>query len=76
VRDIEVIATGLGLEAGRAVGRDAVAKPAIGATEVSDAAGLLRELLVAPDSLDQDAHWGRLPFTEARGHIAKLLDIL
>ena len=56
VRDVEVIAIGLSFEPGRPIGRNAVAKSAIGTAELSAAAGLLRELLVAPNPLDQDTH--------------------
>src|SRR5262249_14005900 len=56
VRDVEVVAARLGLEAGRAVGRDAIAKPAVGAAELADAADFLGKLFVAPNALDQEAH--------------------
>ena len=53
VRDIEVIAAGLGLEAGRAVGGDAAAEDAVGALELAGLAGLLRQFAVAPLAVDQ-----------------------
>ena len=56
VRDIEMIAPGLGLVAGRAVGRDAVAEDAFGAVEFAGLAGFRRKLLVAPFAVDQNAH--------------------
>ena len=61
VRDIEVIAPGLGLEAGRAVGRDAVAEAAVGALEFAARAGFLRQLAVAPRAVDQNAHYAASP---------------
>src|SRR5262249_44727440 len=58
VRDVEVIAAGLRLVAGRTVGRDAVAELALGAAKVAFSAGFLRQLLVAPYAVDQHAHVG------------------
>src|SRR5262249_32265672 len=40
----------------RAVRRDAVAEAAVDALELAGATGLLRQLLVAPDAVDQYAH--------------------
>ena len=54
--DVEVIAPGFGLEAGRTVRRDAVAKAAVGAAKLAAGAGLLWKLAVAPRAVDQDAH--------------------
>src|SRR5262249_50099313 len=56
VRDIEMVARRLRLEAGRAVGGDTVAEAAVDALEVAALAGLLRQLLVAPDTVDQYTH--------------------
>ncbi len=65
MRDIEVIAPGLGLEAGRAVGGDAIAEAAIGAAKFAGLAGLLDQLLVAPLAVDQNAHYAASPRTSA-----------
>src|SRR5262252_4746871 len=56
MRDVEMIARRLGREAGGAVRRDAVAEAAVDALELAALAGLLRQLLVAPDAVDQYAH--------------------
>src|SRR5215510_13888022 len=48
MRDVEVVAPGLGLEAGRTIRRDAVAEAAVGAPELAARAGFLRQLAVAP----------------------------
>src|SRR5262249_62336087 len=48
VGDVEVVASGLRLEAGGAVGGDAVAEAAVGALELAAGAGLLRQLPVPP----------------------------
>src|SRR5262249_35752618 len=56
-RDGEVIAPGLGLDAGRTVRCDAVAEAAVGAAKLAASAGLLRQLAVAPCTLDQNAHY-------------------
>src|ERR1700675_815016 len=56
-----MIAAGLGMKAGGAVGRDAVAEPAVGAAKLTSLAGFLRKLAVCPDTIDQYAHCG--PFT-------------
>src|SRR5207253_40494 len=53
---VEVIAAGLGLVARRAIGGDAITKHALDALEFAAGAGLLRQLLLAPDAVDQDAH--------------------
>src|SRR5439155_10509174 len=53
---VQVIAACLGLVARRAVGGDAVAKHALDALELARRAGLLRQLLLAPGAVDQDAH--------------------
>src|SRR5262249_58910504 len=57
MRDVEMVARRLRLEAGGAVRRDAVAEAAVGALELAGLAGLLRQLLVAPDAVDQYAHY-------------------
>jgi hypothetical protein len=51
-----VIAAGLGLEAGGAVGGDAVAERAVDALELAGLAGLLRQLALGPHAVDQYAH--------------------
>src|SRR5262245_12316201 len=61
VGDVEMIASGLGLESGRAVRRDAVAEAAVGAAKVAAAAGFLRQLAVAPGAVDQNAHYAASP---------------
>jgi hypothetical protein len=76
VRDIEMVAARLGLESGRTVGRDAVAEPAVGAAELSEAAGLLREVLVTPNPLDQHAHEAAFHPPKHAGRVTKSLDIL
>src|SRR5262249_22781076 len=48
VRDVEVVAPGFGLEAGRPVSRDAVAEAAVGAPELAAGAGFLRQLPSRP----------------------------
>src|SRR5262249_35880508 len=60
MRDVEVIAVRLGRKPRRAVRRDAVAKAAVDALELARLSGLLRQLLVAPDAVDQHAH---VPFS-------------
>jgi hypothetical protein len=52
VRDIEVVAARLGLETGGAIGRDAIAKLALGATKFAGAANLLGQLFIAPHAVD------------------------
>ena len=56
VRDIEMIAAGLGLEPRRAVRGDAIAEHAVDAFELAGLAGLLRELAVRPFAVDEYAH--------------------
>ena len=56
VRYIEMVAAGLGFEARRTVGADAVAKNAVGPLELSAFPGLLRQLAVGPLALDYNAH--------------------
>ena len=56
VRDVEVIAAGLGLVAGRAVGSDAVAENAFGAVQFAGLSGFCRKLLVDPIAVDQNTH--------------------
>jgi hypothetical protein len=48
VRDIEAVAARLGLETGGAIGRDAIAKLALGATKFAGAANLLGQLFITP----------------------------
>ncbi len=56
MRDVEVIAAGLRLETGRAVGGDAVAEAAVDALELAVLRVLDRQFLVAPLAVDQNAH--------------------
>jgi hypothetical protein len=56
VREIEVIAARLGLESGRPVGADAVAKAAFDALELAARRDLLRQVLLSPASFDQYTH--------------------
>ncbi len=63
--DVEVIAAGLGLESGRAIHRDAVAKAAVRAAEVAARPGFLRQLAVAPGAVDEDAHYAASPRASA-----------
>src|SRR5215471_6682366 len=65
VRDVEVIAPGFGLEAGRTVRRDAVAEAAVGAPELAAGAGLLWKLAVPPRTLNQNAHFKPPPRARA-----------
>ena len=65
MRDVEMIAPGLGLETGRAVGGDAVAEAAVGAPELAAGAGFLRQLAVAPGAVDQDTHQAASPRASA-----------
>ena len=52
VGNVEVVPPGLGLKTRRAVRRNALAEPAIGATEFAGAAGFLRQLFIAPHAFD------------------------
>ena len=72
VRHIEMIAAGLGLEAGGAVGRDAVAEPAVGAAKLPPLTGLLRKLAVGPNTVDQNAHVDPDPFGDAPARLTPL----
>ena len=65
VRDIEVIAPGLGLEAGRTVGGDAVAKQAVDALERAALAELGRRIAVGPLAVQQIAHRTLLRFNNS-----------
>ena len=65
VGDVEVIAAGLGRKAGGAVGGDAVAEHAVDALEIAGLAGLLRQLLVTPLAVEQDAHHAASPRASA-----------
>src|SRR5947207_11102396 len=65
VRDVEVIAPGLGLEAGRAVRRDAVAEAAVGAAELAAGASFLGKLAVPPRAVDDNAHYAASPRASA-----------
>src|SRR6185312_4725919 len=65
VRDIQMVAPGLGLEAGRAVGGDDAAETAVGAAEVAGLAGLFRQLLIRPFAVDQNAHQAASPRASA-----------
>src|SRR5262249_31577047 len=65
VRDVEVIAPGFGIEAGRTIRRDAVAEPAVRAPELAAGAGLLWKLAVPPRTLDQNAHFKPPPRARA-----------
>ena len=56
VRDIKMIAAGLGLEARRAVRGDAVAEHAVHALELAGLAGFLRQFAVGPFAVDEYAH--------------------
>ena len=56
VRDVEVIAPGLGFEPRRPIGCNAVAKSTVDTAEFPAAAGLLKKLLVAPNPVDQHTH--------------------
>ncbi len=56
VRDIKMIAAGLGLEARRAVRGDAIAEHAVDALELAGLAGFLRQLAVGPFAVDKYAH--------------------
>ena len=65
MRDVEVVASGLRLEAGGAVGGDAVAETAVGAAEVAAGPGFLRKLAVPPGPLDENAHYAASPRASA-----------
>jgi hypothetical protein len=56
MRDVEMVAPRLRLESGGAVGRDAVAEPAVDALERAVLAGFRGEILVAPLAVHQDSH--------------------
>ena len=60
-----MIAPGLGLEAGRAVRRDAVAENAVDPLEIAGLAGFRRRILVAPLAVDQNAHQAASPRASA-----------
>jgi hypothetical protein len=51
----------LGLEAGRAVRSDTVAKDAVSAIELAGLADLLRQVAVSPFAVDNDSHDGTIP---------------
>ena len=65
VGDIEVIAPGLGFEAGRAVSCDAVAKGAVHPLEIAGLAGFRGRVLVSPLAVDQHAHQAASPRARA-----------
>jgi hypothetical protein len=65
VGNVEVIAPGLGLEAGRAIRRDAIAEAAVGAAELAAGAGFLGKLPVLPLTLDQNTHYAASPRASA-----------
>src|SRR5438067_5197299 len=66
-RHIDVIPAGLGLVARRAIGGDAIAKHALDALEFAGRPGLLRQLLLAPGAVDQDAHTSFSTFGHGSG---------
>src|SRR5207302_3784835 len=54
---VEVITARLRLEAGRPVGGDTIAEPAFRAPELAERAYLLRKLLIAPFSVNDNTHF-------------------
>src|SRR5262249_51030754 len=65
IGDIEVIASGLGRKAGRAVRGDAVAEHAVHALEITGLADLVDRILVAPLAVYQHTHYAASPRTSA-----------
>ncbi len=65
MRDIEVVAPGLGLEAGRAVSGDAVAELTVGAQKLACLAGLGGKLLIGPFAVNHDTHQAASPRASA-----------